>query len=75
MQKFCISCQEAFTVKTLRQIYAATILGLAVAVTVFAGQIDCPGVVAPTPPTSEASITTEITASLITTVISLDPIR
>lgn len=61
--------------KTLRQIYAATILSLAVAVTVFAGQIDCPGVVVTPPPTSEASITTEITASLITTVISLDPIR
>ena len=61
--------------KTLRQIYAATILSLTFAVTVFAGQIDCPGVVAPPPPTSEESITTEITMSLITTVISLDPIR
>lgn len=61
--------------KTLRQIYAATILSLTFAVTVFAGQIDCPGVVAPLPPTIEASITTEITTSLVTTVISLDPIR
>lgn len=61
--------------KTLRQIYAATILSLTFAVTVFAGQIDCPGIVAPQPLTSEASITTEITTSLIATVISLDPIR
>lgn len=61
--------------KTLRQIYAATILSLTFAVTVFAGQIDCPGIVSPLPPPSEASITTEITTTLITTVISLDPIR
>lgn len=61
--------------KTLRQIYAATILSLTIAATVFAGQIDCPGIVSPPPPADEASITTEIATSLITTVISLDPIR
>jgi hypothetical protein len=74
MQKFCISYQEAFTVKTLRQICAATILSLTFAVSIFAGQIDCPGVVEPPPPTSEASTLTEITSSLIMAVISVIPI-
>jgi hypothetical protein len=55
--------------KTLRQACAATILTLVLAVTFFAGEIDCPGVVAPPPPAPSTDTTTTTTTSITTTVI------
>ena len=52
--------------KTLRQMFVATMLGLALAVSAFAGQIDSMGVVSPPPPP-----TTSITITVILTITSL----
>ena len=56
---------------TLRQICAAIILSLTLAVSVLAGHIDTPGIVAPAPtPTPETSTTTQattITAAILRT--------
>jgi hypothetical protein len=58
-------------VKTLRKISAASILSLTLAISVMAGQVDTPGVVAPPPPTSSTTQTTGTTATIILTVLSL----
>ena len=54
---------------TLRRMCALAILSLAITVSVFAGQIDSPGVAAPPPPTT--SPTSIITTTLIVTIVSL----
>jgi hypothetical protein len=59
-------------VKTLRQISAATILSLALAVCVFAGQIESWGVVEPPPPPpSSTAQTTGTATAIVLTVLSL----
>jgi hypothetical protein len=55
-------------VKTLRQKCAAAILSLTFAVSAFAGQIDCPGVVSTG---SGTTLTAEITSTVILTIVSL----
>jgi hypothetical protein len=55
--------------KTLRQLCGATILSLTLAISAFAGHIDCPGVVATTPPQSATS--TNITTTVILTILSV----
>ena len=57
--------------KTLRQTCATTILTLALAVSVLAGEIDCPGVVSPPPPTGTTSETSDITTTIILTIVSV----
>lgn len=58
--------------KTLRQISAATILSLTLAVSVLAGQTDTPGVVAPPPPpTNSTTQTTGTAATIVIIVLSL----
>jgi hypothetical protein len=68
--------------KTLRHTCAAIILTLALAVSVLAGEIDCPGVVGPTPtptPTqmqtesTTATVTDSITTTIILVIIDLIP--
>ena len=66
--------------KTLRHTCAAIILTLALAVSVLAGEIDCPGVVAPPPPppqmqmeTTTATVTGNITSTIILMIINLIP--
>jgi hypothetical protein len=55
--------------KTLRQTCAATILTLALAVPILAGEVDCPGVVAPPPP--PATTTSSITTTVILAIVGL----
>lgn len=50
--------------KTLRQVCAATILSLTCAVSVFAGDIYCPGVVAPDPPPPVTAIVVVIVGGI-----------
>jgi hypothetical protein len=57
MQNFCNSLRRHLKVKTLRQISAAAVLSLTLAVYGHAGQVETPGAVAP-PPTPPASMTT-----------------
>jgi len=57
--------------KTVRSAFATAILSLSLAVTVLAGQISSPGVVAPPPPPPETSMTTTVIMALI----SVLPIR
>jgi hypothetical protein len=56
-------------VKTLRQLSAAMILSLTLAVSVLAGQVESPG--APAPVASSTSTTTQIATSILLTVVSL----
>jgi len=56
-------------VTTLRRACAAIILTLAPSVSVLAGEIDCPGVVA-TPTPSPLQIQTETTATVTTSIAS-----
>ena len=53
--------------KTLRKQCAVVILTLTLAVTAFAGQIQCPGAVAG----SGTTLTTDVTTTLILTAVSL----
>ena len=55
--------------KTLRQTCAATILILALTVPILAGEVDCPGVVAPPPPTT--TTTSSITTTVILTIVAI----
>ena len=60
--------------KTLRQVGTATILTLVLAITVFAGEIDCPGKVSPCllpQKTETTSTTTDVTTTIIMTTLSL----
>ena len=60
--------------KTLRQTCATVILTLALAVSVLAGEIDCPGVVAPAPSPSETTSTTsdgDITTTIILMIVTV----
>lgn len=60
--------------KTLRQTCTTTILTLVLAVSVLAGEIDCPGVVSPTqPPAPTSTTTTNITTTIIVTILGLLP--
>ena len=60
--------------KTLRQTCAATILTLVLAVSIVAGEIDCPGVVSPPPPPPPTSTTTtSITTTIILAIVGLIP--
>ena len=54
--------------KTLRQKCAAAVLSLTFAIPVFAGQIDCPGVVSTG---SGSTATAEITSTVILTIVRL----
>jgi hypothetical protein len=65
--------------KTLRHTCATIILTLALSVSVLAGEIDCPGVVAPPPPPPQlqtegtTAIEISITSTLILVIIDLIP--
>jgi hypothetical protein len=70
--------------KTLRYTCAAIILALTLTLSVLAGEIDCPGVVAPTPTptpapaqmqteTTTATVTSSITVTIIFVIIDLIP--
>jgi hypothetical protein len=70
--KFLQISQEAYKVKTLRQLTAATVFSLVLSVCALAGQIEVNGVVAPPPPpTSSATQTTSTTASILLMVLGL----
>jgi hypothetical protein len=70
--KFLQISRRLIKVKTLRQISAATILSLTLAVSVLAGQTDTPGVVAPPPPpTNSTTQTTGTAATIVIIVLSL----
>jgi len=78
MKNFFISLGGT-KVKTLRQISAATILSLALAISVFAGHIETPGAPAPAPKsgtttTSPSSETTDATDPTTTTSTSSNDI-
>jgi hypothetical protein len=62
--------------KTLRQTCAVAVLTVLLSVCAFAGQINCPGVVSVPPPPNETStsIESDITTTLLFTVISVIPI-
>ncbi len=52
--------------RTLRQTCATTILTLALAVSILAGEVDCPAVVdQPKPPTTTTSITTTVILAIV----------
>ena len=55
--------------KTLRQLSAAMILSLMLAVSVLAGQVESPGAPAPAPPST--STTTQTATSILLTVLNL----
>ena len=58
--------------KTLRQISAVTILSMTLAISVLAGQVDTPGVVAPPPPPTDSTTQSAGTAaSILLTVLGL----
>ncbi|HEU4507204.1 MAG TPA: hypothetical protein VFR78_03130 [Pyrinomonadaceae bacterium] len=59
--------------KTLQKTCAATILMLVLAVSIAAGEIDCPGVVSPPPPAPTSTTTTSITTTIILTIVGLIP--
>jgi hypothetical protein len=59
--------------KTLRQTCAATILMLVLAVSIVAGEIDCPGVVSPPPPPPTSTTTTSTTTTIILAIVGLIP--
>ena len=70
MQNFCISHEEApRKVKTLRKQCAAAILTLMLAVSTYAGQIDCPGAVTNTTTT----LITDVVTAVVVTVASSIP--
>jgi len=60
--------QEAPKVKTLRRISAATILSLMLAVSVFAGHIETPGVACPT---STVTATVDVASSTLLAVVAV----
>jgi len=60
--------REATEMKTLRQICAATVLSLTLAVSAFAGDVHCPGVVS-----TVTDTTSVITTTVILTVVSQTP--
>jgi hypothetical protein len=67
---FCITHEEATEkVKTLRKQCAAVILTLTLAVSAYAGNIQCPGAVADNGTTT----LTDVTTSVIVTVVTLVP--
>jgi hypothetical protein len=71
-RKIFATLQEARKVKPLRQISAATILSLMLAVSVLAGQVDTPGAPAPAPaPATSTTQTTSTTTAIVLTVLSL----
>lgn len=55
--------------KTLRHTCAAIILTLALACSVLAGEIDCPGVVALPPQTQTEAMTATVTSNITSTII------
>ena len=57
--------------KTLRRTCAATILTLALALAVLAGEIDCPGAVSPPPPPTGTTSTDTITTSVILAIVNV----
>ena len=57
--------------KRFRQTCAITVLTVLLSAPVFAGQIDCPGVVAPPPPPTETTATSSITTTVILAIVSL----
>ena len=58
--------------KTLRQVCAVAVLTLLLSASAFAGQVNCPGVVAPPPPpTTETTATDSLTTSVILVIVSL----
>ena len=61
--------------KTLRQTFAATILMLVLALSIVAGEIDCPGVVSPPPPPppTTTTTTTNVTTTIILAILGLIP--
>jgi hypothetical protein len=50
---------------TLCQMCAAVVLSLTLAISGFAGTIDCPGVVSQPPPTPATNVTTEMILSIV----------
>ncbi len=56
--------------KTLRQTCAVAVLTLLLSVSLFAGQVNCPGKTDP-PLLTETTITSDITTSVIVTIVGL----
>ena len=56
--------------KTLRQVGAATILSLTFAVSAFAGDIYCPGIVSTGSPGSPSSATTTVILTIVNVIYS-----
>ena len=57
--------------KSLRRTCAVSVLTVLLSVPVFAGQVNCPGVVDPPPPPTETTATSSITTSVILAIVSL----
>lgn len=58
----------------LRRTCAASVLSVLIVGSVFAGQINSPGIASPPPPPPETSASTTITTTLILTIIGLIPV-
>ena len=70
MQNFCISHEEApRNVKTLRNQCAVVILTLTLAISAYAGQIQCPGAVTDT--TDTPLLSDELVTTVVTTVVTV----
>lgn len=57
--------------KRFRQTCAITVLTVLLSAPVFAGQIDCPGVVSPPPPPPTETTTSSITTTVILVIVGL----
>ena len=74
MQNFCISHEEApRKVKTLRKQCAVAILTLTLAVSTYAGQIQCPGAVAEDGTPLITDLVTTVATTVITIIVSPIP--
>jgi len=76
MQKFLHHSRGGTeNVNTLRKQCAVVILTLTLAISAYAGQTNCPGVVAEngTTTTPQADVTTTVTTTVILTVVSVIP--
>jgi len=69
MQNFCISHEEApKKVKTLRKQCAVVILTLILAVSAYAGQLNCPGVASGTITGTGTTLLTDVIVTVITVI-------
>jgi hypothetical protein len=57
--------------KHLAQLFAASVLTLALAFSTFAGHAECPGIVDPPPPPATSDISTPVTEAVLIVIVNV----